>query len=313
MEVTHLYQIRQKLNLKPDEIALDKYIDDLQLDPEWFESDKIIFERLVTVESLEKRTGEHQHGFDVKYRLIVDESIETHFLSDVPKVGERGILMPNGRVMFNLPEGFSHSHSSDAFYNMFPDPPAYSLYSAISAPPPDPIRYKAFLKLAEELHTNGDSLPSGAFLFGKSFAGKTTSAMHFLIKWATFESFWYGLSSPEDRGKLRPCYTWLEASEFAELAKNKAKFGQTMEWISELVSVKFLIIDDLDKFQLSESVEVAFFDVLKRRIESRRGFTVITSNQSLEKFVRRFAYDRRLPIENRLRKFYRPFKFVAEK
>ena len=222
--------------------------------------------------------------------------------------------MPDGNVVFDLPEGF-HSHFSDKLENVFPAPPAYSFYAHNTGTPPDPTSYGAFLKLAEQLHakkTHGqESLPSGAFLFGKSFTGKTTSVMHFLIKWATLHTFKLGFHSSKEQNQFQLCYRWLEASEFAELAKNKAKYGQTMEWIAELVSVKILIIDDMDKFQLSESVEVAFFDVLKRRIEWGQGFTIITSNQSMEKFVSRFAYDRRAPIENRMRTFYRPFQFKA--
>lgn len=176
----------------------------------------------------------------------------------------------------------------------------------------DPICSKAFyttVKYALIAGSNAYRNPQGEepfyglFLHGSSFLGKTTAANLVRLIYCSFHAFIY------QAGGNTP--VWLEADTFGDTAKQKAKFTQLTAWLEELTEPDLLIIDDLDKFSVSESVEVALFGLLKRRIEARK-FTVITANQSAPKIVQRFDSDRREPILNRLKKFFIPIHFKHE-
>ena len=149
----------------------------------------------------------------------------------------------------------------------------------------------------------------GLFVFGDSYLGKTTSVAALYNNYISMAAYHCA-----NLGKFKPdCVpVFMEAHEFADLAKSKARVSQTKDWLNSLCQTDLLVLDDIDKFQISESVEVALFGLIKMRIE-RKKFTVITSNQAVDTLVNRFDLDRREALLNRFKVHYMPVRFTRDK
>ncbi|MDQ8206678.1 DnaA/Hda family protein [Coraliomargarita sp. SDUM461003] len=288
-------------------MVTNNLIDTLYFDEEITSPSTILWSKVAVI----REASIIDHGGEVTSKVEVeknDGSMSKGILRGELSKGDPIIVLPNGSAI--LGTEFSWIALRDAFEIACPIEEELGFYDT-SGTPPSPKAYETLMELADTLHTRIEHHtphPAGAYLHGASFGGKTTAKWHFILRWTTnYVSIELLNKRPIDKAVV----IWVEADEFAEKAKNKAKFGQSMDWLNELSEVPILAIDDLDKLQISESVEVAFFGLIKRRIE-RRKFTIISSNMEAARFVNRFSIDRRQPILNRLHKFYKPIKFTRQ-
>lgn len=148
----------------------------------------------------------------------------------------------------------------------------------------------------------------GLYLYGASFTGKTTSAYRFAELFLAARSL-YSIEGKERFYRSELPVVW-EADAFGDTAKAKAKTTTLTAWLESLTEPEVLILDDLDKFQFSESVGVALWGLIKRRIECRR-FTLFTSNETAKQMAKRFKANSE-PFLNRLEQFYLPMKFTGK-
>ena len=156
----------------------------------------------------------------------------------------------------------------------------------------------------------------GLYLHGPSYRGKTTAAYHLATVFmviAHLKKIEEELYKHDDgyRADIIPPAIW-NADAFGDTAKAKAKASSLTKWLDEeLLEPPLLILDDLDKFQFSDSVGTALFGMLKRRIECDK-FTVFTANQTASKISKRFCADTQAPFLNRVKSHFIPINFAID-
>lgn len=163
-------------------------------------------------------------------------------------------------------------------------------------------------RAAREIDLSREKDLCGLFLFGKSYLGKTTAAYRFAELYLAARILGRIENGEDVRHFGEELPVIWEADAFGDTAKAKAKATTLAGWLDSLTEPEVLILDDLDKYQFSESVGTALFGMVKRRVEARK-FTIFTANQNVLQISKRLLPDTREPFVNRMKAHFLPVKF----
>lgn len=96
---------------------------------------------------------------------------------------------------------------------------------------------------------------------------------------------------------------YVYAAQFAESP------AVVKEWIDKHTACDILLLDDIFKVKLTESVECAIYSVFSMRTEDGKP-TILTTNDTGDSILDRMSVDRGAPFVRRLRQFTRAIPFL---
>jgi hypothetical protein len=150
---------------------------------------------------------------------------------------------------------------------------------------PNPVRYDRVMQWQFG--------PKGLVIHGPSGKGKSRCAWELVKREHMSGRRWAALDSSF-------------AYEYAEQFQKPAECGK---WVRSKTDVDLLLLDDVFKSKLSDSVEQALFTIINQRVENGRP-TIITTNDTGETLQNRMSQDRGEAFVRRLREFFENIAFL---